>query len=271
MPESIAMLDGPAPIVRVKNRQPEAVYRYQKQWRNERAQGHRRIVPVEPVLERVRALREIGWSLHGIAKATGVAVQVLHLVEKGEKTMVHRDTEQAIMKVRAKDIFKCVKPEAMVPIIGARRRLQALLSIGWRHTDIAPLVGFATSNLTLPQTHSITRTKHDAMVRVYDELWDKPGPSRVTIERAVRAGYLPPLAWDDDTIDDPTHSPVLDVGQGERRESTQRAFAEEIEFLHSTGATREEMCARLGAVWITLERSLLKHGRGELIAKIPTR
>ena len=96
---------------------------------------------------------------------------------------------------------------------GTRRRLQALVAIGWT----APLIG---ARLDVTQA-LITRLYHRPRVNsqtaaavraLYDELWNVPGPSWRSRYRARVAGWPPPLAWDDDTIDDPTawpHRPRL--------------------------------------------------------------
>ncbi|WP_295694431.1 hypothetical protein, partial [Lapillicoccus sp.] len=45
--------------------------------------------------------------------------------------------------------------------------------------------------------------------QVYDRLSMTPGPSPTARARAAARGYAPPLAWDDDTIDDPRALPDL--------------------------------------------------------------
>jgi hypothetical protein len=55
---------------------------------------------------------------------------------------------------------------------------------------------------------------------VYDQLWDKEPPRGTRYERsnataasrwAKSNGWVPPLAWDDDTIDNPDAIPQVDV------------------------------------------------------------
>jgi AraC-like DNA-binding protein len=98
----------------------------------------------------------------------------------------------------------------MVPAIGIRRRIQALHAIGWSAPEIASRLGVtkqAVRDLCRPSGQLALPSTRTAVARVYDELWDqKPTGPRVTVTKqwARRNGWLPPLAWDDDTIDDPT-------------------------------------------------------------------
>lgn len=97
---------------------------------------------------------------------------------------------------------------------GTARRLQALAANGWGLSDIAPLIGVssvAALGLWRAGGHAKLRPTTAARVRtVYDRIWDKPSPNRyaVKIRNIAQAnGWLPPLAWDDDSIDDPK-SPI---------------------------------------------------------------
>ena len=49
----------------------------------------------------------------------------------------------------------------------------------------------------------VTLDAHDRIADAYDELSMRQGPS----VRNRRLGYPPPLAWDDETIDDPRARP----------------------------------------------------------------
>jgi hypothetical protein len=115
----------------------------------------------------------------------------------------------------------------------------------------------------------LLRTTADAITRVYDELSmtvpqdDEAGRSpragRIHDRQrrlAARRGWAPPLAWDDDTIDDPAATPA--TGARERAWSTrhdetvvERILAGEWD-LQSSRPEREEVVAR----WRTAGRSL---------------
>lgn len=106
----------------------------------------------------------------------------------------------------------------MLDITGTRRRIRALMRIGWSAELIAQHAGVGKSwiqslsgRATLKLVHRATR---DRIARVYDELSGRPGPSREVVKHAIRLGYVSPLAWEYLDIDDPNAEPVgVDDGQ----------------------------------------------------------
>lgn len=108
---------------------------------------------------------------------------------------------------------------ALVDSTGSRRRIEALMTLGYTAQAIGDRTGLsrhAIYNLlrerSLPR---LLRTHAEKIAAVYDELWDKPAPpsrgARYVSRQAARRGHAPPLAWDDDTIDDPNAEPRLDA------------------------------------------------------------
>jgi len=105
-----------------------------------------------------------------------------------------------------------------VPRIGTERRLQALLALGWRHCDITTRLA-ALGPANAADTAQLLRRPGDyvwaetarAVATVYDELSMTIGPSNRTRTRAIKLGYLPPLAWDDDTLDAIDKKPIYSV------------------------------------------------------------
>jgi hypothetical protein len=99
--------------------------------------------------------------------------------------------------------------QRMMDSTGTVRRIQALLAIGWTYKHIGELAGsytlhWASQIARSPRTNSHTR---EAVARVYKELSMKVGPSTLGAQRAKAKGWVPPLAWDDETIDDPNAEP----------------------------------------------------------------
>lgn len=105
-----------------------------------------------------------------------------------------------------------------VPIIGTRRRLQALTVMGWSPPEIAERVGMDSqivrrlrsneaSSPRYGDTATVLATTKTRVEAVYDQLWNvaSPGPKATRMRRLAQANnWAPPLAWDDDTIDDRT-------------------------------------------------------------------
>lgn len=106
---------------------------------------------------------------------------------------------------------------ALVDGTGTRRRLQALAALGWSARAIAERYGHSTDAVsTWVRAERINRATAKKVARWYDDLSMTLPPTRNKFERysvgstkgrAKRAGWFPPLAWDDETIDDPNVTP----------------------------------------------------------------
>jgi hypothetical protein len=89
------------------------------------------------------------------------------------------------------------------------------------------------------------------VARVYDELAMTPGPSTRARDAAARRGWVPPLAWDDDEIDDPQARPA----RGPRRwvtppnaERIAAVLAGDLEARQAlTGPDRQQLVRQLHA------------------------
>lgn len=248
---------------------------YQKRWRIEHSRGEKRIVPPGPAQGHVRDLvTNGGLTIRGIAEAAGVAAFIISELNRGIKKSLHRDTEAAILAVTPEAVLNRSNPEGFVPNIGGRRRLQALMAMGWRHQDLAPLLGLNTSNIVHQPGEWFTKSRHDAIKELYDRLWDKRGPaSLVSLNRIAKAGYAPPLAWDDESIDDPKAVPATAVKPkltDTRSYRSAAECAEDAEFLISSGEDFDAIAARLEMSPEALERALYRQHRSDLVARAKT-
>ena len=89
--------------------------------------------------------------------------------------------------------------------IGSLRRVRALMRLGWSREHIAAAAGYATIGTInrLPYRTWVDVDTARRIAAVYNHLSMRIGPSTRTSAAAERAGWMPPLWWDDDTIDDP--------------------------------------------------------------------
>lgn len=92
---------------------------------------------------------------------------------------------------------------------GTRRRLEALAAIRWPSSEIAERLGRRAhrSVSLLRNCKDVHVSTARRVAAVYDELSMTIGPSEKTAQYAQKHGWVPPLAWDEDTIDDPTAEP----------------------------------------------------------------
>lgn len=107
-------------------------------------------------------------------------------------------------------------PFELIDSTGTIRRLQALACLGWSFTEVARRAGVAKGS-ELAARPQVKRGNAERIAVVYDELWDQLPPSGSRYERmvlgktktrAAQQGWAPPLAWDDESIDDPGASPA---------------------------------------------------------------
>ncbi|MCR6647772.1 MAG: hypothetical protein NVV70_06385 [Cellulomonas sp.] len=182
---------------------------YHKRWRLDRELGRARLVPATRVRRHIEHLRAAGGSVRGIAECAGVAPTAVSRIASGRQPTTTAKVARAILSVRPESILARPHGPGFVPNLGARRRIQALLALGWTHAGITARMGTkTTSQLVLHQVGDwIARETHDAVVSAYAALAMTPGPSERTRRRAVARGYAPPLAWDDDNLDDPNAQP----------------------------------------------------------------
>ena len=105
-----------------------------------------------------------------------------------------------------------------MPVIGTHRRIRPLLALGWRCSDIAAAGGWppgraSAANLQnlLVDRESVRAATARRIAAAYDTLSMTPGPSAQSRARARAKGWPPPLAWDDETIDDPDARPGTEL------------------------------------------------------------
>jgi len=106
---------------------------------------------------------------------------------------------------------------AYIDATGTRRRIQALIANGWT-TDLLgsrlDITGNAVSQLA---RRRLTHPRTAARVRaLYEALADRRGPSDYNVTASMKRGWLPPIWWDDETIDLVGYSPNIPMrGEGD--------------------------------------------------------
>ena len=96
------------------------------------------------------------------------------------------------------------------PSIGTARRLRALIAIGHSQTEIGTLLGIHPSYISKLAEQNREHVNPDTAERVnalYNKLSMTPGKSKRSLRLAQSKGWAPPLAWDEDDIDNPEAHP----------------------------------------------------------------
>ena len=191
---------------------PEEQYRYQKRWRYDHAHGRPRTTPSQPIRAHIDALYMAGMSLSSIASAAGVSKSIVHRIFTGMHPTTRTTTATRILAVTAPlTVARPDDDETFVPRVGAVRRIQALQVLGWRHPDLHHLSGVRTHLILSQPGGWITWRNHARVAALYEQLSMTIGPSGHTARRARARGWAPPLAWDDDDLDDPHAHPHFDA------------------------------------------------------------
>lgn len=138
---------------------------------------------------------------------------------------------------------------------GTRRRIQALLALGWPSLEIARRCGWTTGEAVLETAqrsyvHSATAA---AIASVYDDLCVTPGPSDQTRSRSARKGYHLPSVWLD--IDDPDEQPDPGYVPYSRNGIPSEDLLAEFDWLVDGGVSRYQAARQLGVTLAAVEKA----------------
>jgi len=262
----------------------EASRVYEENRRRQRLYGHEADrVDAQPVREHVEFLRENGISYASLAKASGVSRTTIQAMlfgrsERGHEpyARVHTSTAEKILAVKpSMDIMAAGRN---IDATGTHRRLQALVSIGYSLASLGARLGITGSNMNATMTRDQVVVSTARKVRaLYAELWDKPNSATEwrQLSAANRArnyatihGWLPPMAWDDELIDDPDHVPYSRVSVTSKVEAKRDAFLEEVDFFAHGGSQIEEVALTLDLSPEAVQKRLERYGRLDLLEMI---
>ncbi|MGQ4513632.1 hypothetical protein [Streptomyces sp. DW26H14] len=248
-------------------RRPECVERY-RAWSRDRYHAKAKgtwtnLLDAEPVREHLLALQAAGITIHRIAAITGMPYNSVRSYTQSCRSHPrrHRITPTAAEKILAIDP-ETTRPSRVDPT-GARRRIEALVAIGWPTIRIAERAGFSPANRTcIFNRPTILLTTAQGVTEAYEEMrHQKParhGVSATSIKRAKKRAaerrWPPPKYWDETgAIDDPDFTPGYRVTKAE-------ILAEEARWLMDTaGYTRAEVAGQLGISLDYVHRALAEN------------
>lgn len=229
------------------------------------------LVDAEPARRHVRELMAAGVSYARIARAANVTTSTVNhmLYPRSGRPITERLNHENARRILAVDVAQV--PTGLVDPTGARRRLQALMAIGWPALSLGGSLGLHPGYVReIQRRPTIYATTAHAMAVTYNKLWDKQpehyGISRQAANRtrnyAKANGWAPPAAWDDDALDDPNRGPdTQDVALGRNELAAYRR--DEVEFLCSYGIPDEDIALRLDMALSTVRALLLEIRTGQ--------
>jgi hypothetical protein len=183
--------------------------RFRKVYMVRYSRGESGLAPTAPVSVHLKKVIESGRTISQIAKESGVHWNTVHdALNMRRPKMLQSKAEKLLAVSAAPD------ESALVDSTGTVRRLRALVAMGHPQSVIAGEVGCAytyISTLTHGQRATVTIALERSVQRAYAKLSMTVGKSSEARARAAAYGWHGPLAWDDDTIDDPKAVPQVDA------------------------------------------------------------
>ncbi|WP_458686401.1 helix-turn-helix domain-containing protein [Nocardia tengchongensis] len=192
-----------------------------------------------------------------LAKLSGVSQPALsQIMAAGPDKKVAAWVEAAVLAVPVPERAAEVTTDtALVPILGARRRFQALVASGYPAAQLARELGTGRGNRTIRSlmgqradsdgrvTQEIAAERERAVKALFDRLQLVPGPSAQARALGERRGWPLPIEWDEHAIDDPNGRPVRArwTPASAREERRERVVE-----LTARGLTNDQIADRLG-------------------------
>ncbi len=199
-------------------------------------------------------------------QAAGVTYQLLGEIAGRHRTWVcdvlRRDrvteaTERLVLSIAVPAEPHRLVADGHVLAIGSTRRLQGLVVCGHTQRELANELGWLETNVgTLINGHKqwVTAATARHIADLTDRLQGVPGTSERARRRAAARGWVPVLAWDEDTIDDPTAQPVPVPNEP-------ASFVDRYSDVVSCGETNIEAIAkRLDITPTSVRRQRERHG-----------
>lgn len=177
-------------------------------------------VDAAPVRAHYQALLDAGMSRNQISRVSGVKPDQLDNLlrprkDRGDKPAqtVFRRTADRILAVQVPEpwqVWRTAADGQRVDPTGTARRLQALIAIGYTQRDLASRIGVLEANMPtlVGGDRQVTAGIARRVAAIFNELQLAPGRSVRARNTAQRRGWVSPLAWDEDTIDDPHAVPA---------------------------------------------------------------
>lgn len=169
-----------------------------------------------PAVTHLAALRAANVPWRQIAQLVNVPTSTIRTLADRHTTRgrcrCRKDLAEAILNLNPETLR--IRSDALIDPTGTRRRIQALVAIGWSQAEQARRVNRQASTYgTFLTVEQVTAGTARTVADLFDRLAGTPAPPGYSATRArataQRKGWVPPQAWDDDTIDNPDAEPDL--------------------------------------------------------------
>lgn len=221
-----------------------------------------------PVRIHLRSLMVAGMGYKLIAKRAGVATSTVGRILYGRPDLGTPPPATTRYDIAAKllAVQHELHPNSPIEATGTVRRVQALVAIGHTLTAIAEAIGWTVQNFTrvvregsVPYACRVEVRTAQAVAALYDQL-SMTRPAGLSADKArryaARQGWFPPLAWEDDQLDDPVATPsVAPAVEGSDLAADELVLqhAAASHAVHLDPITRVELVRRLTAAGAHIE------------------
>lgn len=227
------------------------------------------LVPVDAARAHGRAVVAAGVTVQQIAASTGIPLSTLgHILYSTKARRTRASREAAILAV------PLTPPPRMVDATGTRRRLQALMRLGYNRPQLARELGVIVVTVYRWMTEDqVTPAAAAKVSALYDRLWQTLPVERTSRDKhtaararnwAISRGWSSPLAWDDDAIDDPSALPDGDVGPNAPKRPARRVDLDEVLERTLDGDTTEQIAAAFGVTRDAVTTAVRRHKRADI-------
>lgn len=257
----------------------DAASEYQRDLTRRHLYGKTIYVPADTARAHVRELQAQGMGWKRVARAAGLSASIVWKLLYGDPSRNQAPSKRIRPATEANllAVTLDLAPGQKVDPTGTGRRLQALVALGWSVGQISAHTGLERQCLDAAiHGQGIVAATREAVREAYDRLWDQAPPEsnqreRIAASRARKRaaanGWVPPLAWDDESIDNPDAEP--DLGESPiRRGPRQRFHIEDVEFLVDHGMTREQIAHRLQVLKSAIEHACARNDRRDLLERM---
>ncbi|MEV6341229.1 hypothetical protein AB0M12_41730 [Nocardia vinacea] len=177
-------------------------------------------VSADTARSHLQQLEAAGVNRNQVAKLAGLGASTLSRIAHPDWQNIRPDVEAAILSIeipeRAADITAA---NALVPVTGARRRIQALIANGHQINHLAEQLGIddgghpMSALIGRPDSDGrigkyVTASREREVKQLFDRLQMTPGSSEQARAYARERGWPLPLEWDEDDIDRPDAKPI---------------------------------------------------------------
>lgn len=205
----------------------------------------------QKVRDRIELLISRGIGVTALRDTTGLSITYLRT--SNTPTVIKR-VHDAIFSIPLPRAV--VASESCVPSVGTIRRIQSLMALGWPAYTLSAMLGWERSwtSKVLRGNGWVRASTAADVAALYVRLQLTPGTSGRARNHAHRNGWVPPFAWDEDSIDDPTAQPNVGAHEPISFPDRYRELREHV------GLPDVRVAAAMGIELESLERQLLRYG-----------